>query len=102
VVLSVIISWDVLQWRSRFQLLKKQAQCDSLVLDLVQGMVCTLGYIQDVEQFAGLPQLKEAIDNVRSLMERTSNFIQKWHASRGGLSVWNIYSNLFHTYSIAI
>jgi homoaconitase/3-isopropylmalate dehydratase large subunit len=83
-----------------FQLLKKQAQCDSLVLDLVQGMACTLGYMQDVEQFAGLPQLKEAIDNVRFLIEQTSNFIHKWHASREGLGSWYLCLGFLRTYRI--
>jgi hypothetical protein len=38
-------------------------------------MACTLGYIQDVKQFARLAQLKQAIKDVTPLMEDTTNFI---------------------------
>jgi len=38
-------------------------------------MACTLGYIEDVKQFARLAQLKQAIRDVTPLMEDTTNFI---------------------------
>lgn len=38
-------------------------------------MACTLGYIEDVKQFARLAQLKQAIKDVAPLMEDTANFI---------------------------
>jgi hypothetical protein len=38
-------------------------------------MACTLGYIEDVKQFARLSQLKQAIKDVTPLMEDTTNFI---------------------------
>ena len=38
-------------------------------------MASTLGYIEDVEQFARLGQLKQAIKDVKPLMEDTTNFI---------------------------
>jgi len=41
-------------------------------------MARTLGYIEDVKQFARLAQLKQAISDVTPLMEDTSNFIVKF------------------------
>ena len=38
-------------------------------------MACTLGYIEDVEQFARPAQLKQAIKDVKPLIEDTTNFI---------------------------
>lgn len=38
-------------------------------------MAATLGYIEDVEQFARLYQLRKSIEEVRPLMEDTANFI---------------------------
>jgi hypothetical protein len=58
-----------------FQRLKIQEQCKQLELDLAKDMACTLGYIQDVKQFARLAQLKQAIKDVTPLMEDTTNFI---------------------------
>jgi len=60
------------------QRLKNQEQCNQLVLDLVKDMARTLGYIEDVKQFARLAQLKQAISDVTPLMEDTSNFIVKF------------------------
>ena len=57
------------------QRLKNQEQCNQLVLDLAKDMACTLGYIEDVKQFARLAQLKQAIRDVTPLMEDTTNFI---------------------------
>ena len=57
------------------QRLKDQEQCNELVLELAKDMACTLGYIEDVKQFARLAQLKQAIRDVTPLMEDTTNFI---------------------------
>jgi glycogen debranching enzyme len=55
--------------------LKDQAQCNELVLDLANDMARTLGYIEDVKQFARLAQLKQAIRDVTPLIEDTTDFI---------------------------
>ena len=57
------------------QRLKNQEQSNQLVLDLAKDMAYTLGYIEDVKQFARLAQLKQAIRDVTPLMEDTTNFI---------------------------
>jgi len=67
-----------------FQRLKDQEQCNQLVLDLAKDMACTLGYIEDVKQFARLAQLKQAIIDVTPLMEDTTNFIVELTYDRGG------------------
>lgn len=46
-----------------------------MVLDLAENMARTLRYIEDVEQFARLAQLKKTIEEVYPLMEETQNFI---------------------------
>ncbi|KAG5636248.1 hypothetical protein H0H81_008651 [Sphagnurus paluster] len=55
--------------------LDEQDQCDKLVLDLADSMARTLGYIEDVGQFARVYQLKRSIEEVTPLMEATANFI---------------------------
>ena len=45
------------------------------MLDLAKDMACTLGYIEDVKQFARLGQLKLALKEVTPLIEDTTNFI---------------------------
>ena len=57
------------------QRLKDQEERNQRVLDLVKDMACTLGYIEDVKQFARLAQLRQAIREVTPLMEDTTNFI---------------------------
>ena len=57
------------------QKLKAQEQYNQLVLDLAKDMAYTLGYIEDVKQFARLAQLKQAIRDVTPLMEDTTDFI---------------------------
>jgi len=47
-------------------------------------MACTLGYIEDVKQFARLAQLKQAIIDVTPLMEDTTNFIVEFNYDGGG------------------
>jgi hypothetical protein len=59
---------------------------NKLLLDLVDNMACTLGYVEDVEQFARLEGLKTAIEDVRPLVEATTNFVLKT-SSRGELGI---------------
>jgi hypothetical protein len=63
--------------------LQNQEKCDKRVLELADNMASTLSYIEDVEQFARLPQLKKAIEEVWPLMEETTNIVLKY-TSRGG------------------
>jgi hypothetical protein len=49
-------------------------------------MACTLGYIEDVKQFARLAQLKHAIKDVTPLMEDTINFISEFTCDGQGPS----------------
>jgi hypothetical protein len=49
-------------------------------------MACTLGYIEDVKQFARLAQLKQAIKDMTSLMEDTINFIAEFTCDGQGPS----------------
>jgi hypothetical protein len=70
------------------QILQNQVQCNQLILDLIDDMARTLGYIQDVEQFAQLGQLKQAIKEVKPLMEDTTNFIVEFTSNGGGMSVF--------------
>ncbi|KIM72858.1 hypothetical protein PILCRDRAFT_15737 [Piloderma croceum F 1598] len=58
-----------------YEKLQNEEQCSQLVLDLAKDMAYTLGYIEDVKQFARLAQLKQAIKDVAPLMEDTINFI---------------------------
>ena len=60
---------------SPLQRLENQAQCNELLLDLAKDMACTLGYIEDVKQFARLAQLQQAIGEVTPLMEDTRDLI---------------------------
>jgi hypothetical protein len=48
------------------------------VLDLAENMACLLGYIEDVEQFAKLMQLKRAIEDITPLMTEVTNFILEY------------------------
>ena len=66
------------------QRLKGQEQCDQLVLDLAREMACTLGYIEDVKQFARVAQLKQAIRDVTPLIEDTTNLIAGLNYDGGG------------------
>lgn len=57
------------------QLLREQDDYDKVVVQLAESMGRTLGYIEDVEQFARIYQLKKCIEDVKPLMEDTTNFI---------------------------
>jgi hypothetical protein len=48
------------------------------VRNLAESMARTIGYIEDVDQFARLSQLKRALEDVRPLMEDTATFILKY------------------------
>lgn len=50
-------------------------------------MADAMGYIEDVEQFARLAQLKQAIKDVKPLIEDTTNFIVKYTFDDAGASV---------------
>ncbi|THH13419.1 hypothetical protein EW146_g6789, partial [Bondarzewia mesenterica] len=62
--------------------LKNQQTNDGMLIDLVHNMTYALRYIEVVHQFAELGELKTAMDEVGSLVERTSNFVAQY-ASRG-------------------
>ena len=49
-------------------------------------MARTLGYIEDVQQFARLGQLKQAIKDVKPLMEDTTNLIVEFSGDKQGPS----------------
>ena len=51
------------------------------LLNLVENMARTIAYVEDVEQFARLEELKEAIKNVRPLVEETTNFVLKYSST---------------------
>jgi len=72
--------------------LQNQEKCDKRVLELADNMARTLSYIEDVEQFARLPQLKKAIEEVRPLMEKTTNIVLKY-TSRGGAGMCVTFEN---------
>lgn len=76
--------------------MQNQEQCNQLVLDLAQDMACTLGYVEDVEQFTRLGQLKLAIRDVQPLIEDTSNFIVKFTSDGAGVSTLSRVSKIFN------
>jgi hypothetical protein len=57
---------------------------NEIILGLVDDMACTLGYVEDIEQFARLEGLKTAIEDLKPLLEDTTNFILR-SFSRGEL-----------------
>jgi len=58
-----------------YKVLEDEERYNQLVLDLAKDMAYTLGYIEDVEQFARLGQLQQAIKEVQPFVEGTTNFI---------------------------
>ena len=56
------------------------------MLDLAKDIACTLGYIEDVKQFARLGQLKLALKEVTPLIEDTTNFIVQFTSDGQGPS----------------
>ncbi|TDL18727.1 WD40 repeat-like protein, partial [Rickenella mellea] len=60
--------------------LDKQGHCNDLVLNLADDMACSVSYIRDVGQFATLPQLQEAIEDVIPLLEEAGDFIHEFYS----------------------
>ncbi|KAF6750537.1 hypothetical protein DFP72DRAFT_817605 [Ephemerocybe angulata] len=60
------------------EILLEQDKCNRVVVDLADRMARTLSFILDVQQFARLAQLKRALEDVRPLMQDTTNFILKY------------------------
>lgn len=58
------------------------------MIGLAEDMARTLSYVQDVEQFVRIQQLKKALEEVMPLMNDTTNFIIKYtnRTFRGELS----------------
>jgi hypothetical protein len=68
------------------QHLEAHEQFNKSILDLIESIASTLGYVQDVEQFARLRELKRAIKDMEPLVEDTTKFIEGY-ASRGELGM---------------
>ena len=62
------------------------------MLDIAKDIACTLGYIEDVKQFARLGQLKLALKEVAPLIEDTTNFIVKFTSDGQGPSSLILFS----------
>ena len=58
--------------------MKAQDECNGRILDLAENMACTIGYLEDAGQFARLDQLVQAIEDMKALMEKVTNFIVKF------------------------
>ena len=56
------------------------------MLDLAKDMAFSLGYIEDVKQFVRLSQLKRALEDLRPLIEDTTNFIVRFTSHGQGPS----------------
>ena len=56
------------------------------MLDLAKDMAFSLGYIEDVKQFARLGQLKLALKDLTPLIEDTTNFIVRFTSNGQGPS----------------
>ena len=54
------------------------------MLDLAKDMAFSLGYIEDVKQFARLGQLKLALKDLTPLIEDTTNFIVRFTSNGQG------------------
>ena len=55
-------------------------------------MAFSLGYIEDVKQFARLSQLKRALEDLRPLIEDTTNFIVRFTSNGQGPSSLRCFS----------
>lgn len=78
------------------QILEDEERCNQLVLDLAKDMACAIGYIEDVEQFARLGQLKQAIKEVQPLMVDTTNFMVEFTSDGEGASAFLCISAAFN------
>jgi hypothetical protein len=67
------------------QRLEEQEQNNEQILQLADDMATIITYIEDVEQFARIVQLKKAMEDIRPLIEDTTNFILRY-TSRSGTS----------------
>ncbi|PVF92699.1 WD40 repeat-like protein [Serendipita vermifera] len=78
------------------KLLKDQEQCSKDILDLAENMTYAIGYVEDVEQFARITQLKDAIDDLRHLIDDTLNFMRRY--SSGNEIVKTMHSAVASSY----
>ena len=62
------------------------------MLDLVKDMAFSLRYIEDVKQFVRLSQLKWALEDLRPLIEDTTNFIVQFPSHGQGPSSLGCFS----------
>ncbi|CAG8685938.1 9733_t:CDS:10, partial [Acaulospora colombiana] len=67
-----------------YQRFEEQEQNNEFILQLVDNIASTIGYMEDVEQFARISQLRKAIEDTRPLIEETINFILRY-TSRSGI-----------------
>jgi hypothetical protein len=70
-----------------------------MLLELVQDIESTLQYLADVEQFARLAKLVEAIEEVKVLVKKTEEFVVKY-CSRGELGALVTSSLPFMEYNV--
>ncbi|KAJ7254892.1 hypothetical protein C8J57DRAFT_1186788 [Mycena rebaudengoi] len=61
-----------------YKLLQEQHKCDADITALLQDMTDVLACIADVEQFAKLAQLKQAMEEVYPIVHATGNFIAQY------------------------
>jgi len=67
------------------QRLRENDKCDKIVVDLAEDLARSLDYAANVGQFARLPQLKKTLEQLRPLVEDTTNFILRYsNRSRSG------------------
>jgi hypothetical protein len=85
------------------QRLEEQEKNNEQILQLADDMATIITYIEDVEQFARIVQLKKAMEDIRPLIEDTTNFILRY-TSRSGTSTPHspvfqyITNNSFHSH----
>jgi hypothetical protein len=72
-------------WLIYVQRLDEQKQNNEEILQLADDIASTITYIEDVEQFARISQLKKAMEEIHPLIEDTTNFILRY-TSRSGTS----------------
>ncbi|PVG01360.1 WD40 repeat-like protein [Serendipita vermifera] len=66
-----------------YKRLEDQDLRNKVAIQLAENMAYALSYVQDVEQFARLAQLKRAIEDIRPLIEDMTNLITTYSASDG-------------------
>ena len=66
------------------------------MLDLAKDMAFSLGYIEDVKQFAHLGQLKLALKDLTPLIEDTTNFIVQFTSNGQSLSSLPCFSAIYN------